>query len=580
MVTGISTLGGEFLVNSTTAEEQSAPTITGLSDGGYVIVWQSDFQDEDDYGVYGQQYDKSGNKVGTEFHVSSATNSYQSDPSVTAMADGGYLVVWQSDGQDTSGSGIFAQRYDAAGVKSGVEFQINTFTTGAQELPSITALDDGSFVVVWQSATQDVNGVSIYGQHYTSVGVADGTEFHINSYVTSDQENPIVTALADGGFVVVWTSNGQDTGGLGIYGQRYTSAGVASGLEFQINFTVSSDQENPSVSGLTGGGFVVTWTSNGQDGSGAGVYGQQYDASGAEVGSEFLVNSHITASQSDSTVSGLADGGYIVVWQSNIQDTNSYGVYGQRYDANGDTVGDETLINTYIISEQRNPTVTVLKNGGFVVAWESDQDGGYLGIYAQQFEAKLFGTSDADTITDNIGANYLNGQDGNDTLKGKGGKDNIFGGAGADTLLGGAQRDKLYGGAGNDDLAGGSGSDTLKGNNGKDTLNGGTGQDYLFGGSGNDTFVFSKAFHSANSKSADIIKDFETGSDTVDLSGVFDGDLTFIGTAIFTGGAGELRAVTKGNDTWLRVDIDGDGASDMKVVLENVSGMTVDDFIL
>ena len=44
------------------------------------------------------------------------------------------------------------------------------------------------------------------------------------------------------------------------------------------------------MAALAGGGFVVTWTSDGQDGSGYGIYGQRYAADGTAVGSEFRVN--------------------------------------------------------------------------------------------------------------------------------------------------------------------------------------------------------------------------------------------------------------------------------------------------
>ena len=48
------------------------------------------------------------------------------------------------------------------------------------------------------------------------------------------------------------------------------------------------------MTALNDGGFVVTWSSNGQDGSGYGIYGQRYAADGTAVGSEFLIN-QITA---------------------------------------------------------------------------------------------------------------------------------------------------------------------------------------------------------------------------------------------------------------------------------------------
>jgi len=100
----------------------------------------------------------------------------------------------------------------------------------------------------------------------------DIAELRINTYKQGSQEDLYVTTLSDGGFVVTWESRDQDGSDNGIYGQRYD----AQGSEFGINTYTASNQENPSVTGLSDGGFVVTWTSDDQDGSGYGVYGRRF----------------------------------------------------------------------------------------------------------------------------------------------------------------------------------------------------------------------------------------------------------------------------------------------------------------
>ncbi len=155
--------------------------------------------------------------------------------------------------------GVYGQRYDSSGVKSGVEFQVNTYTTNYQTFPSVAPLNDGGFVATWQSSGQDGDSFGIYGQRYNSTSVKSGVEFQVNTYTTSDQEYPTVAPLNDGGFVVTWQSYGQDGDTDGIYGQRYDSTGVKSGVEFQINTYTASYQRSPTVAPLNDGGFVVTW---------------------------------------------------------------------------------------------------------------------------------------------------------------------------------------------------------------------------------------------------------------------------------------------------------------------------------
>ncbi len=160
---------------------------------------------------------------------------------------------------------------------------INTYTTGSQISPSIAALVDGGFVVSWQSYGRDHdNSASIYAQRYTANGDAQGDEFRVNTATAGDQMSPSITALADGGFVMAWMSDGQDGDGYGVYAQRYDSAGEAQGDEFRVNTTTANDQLNPSVAALANGGFVVSWNSYDQDGN-SDVYAKRYDADGHAI---------------------------------------------------------------------------------------------------------------------------------------------------------------------------------------------------------------------------------------------------------------------------------------------------------
>ncbi|NGX62390.1 MAG: hypothetical protein K940chlam9_01887, partial [Chlamydiae bacterium] len=207
--------------------------------------------------------------VGSEFQVNTYTTGGQRYPSVAPLNDGGFVVTWESYGQDGDSYGVYGQRYASSGVKSGVEFRVNTYTTSNQFASSVAPLNnDGGFVVTWYSFGQDGDLYGIYGQRYdNSSGVKSGVEFQINTYTINSQQLPSVASLNDGGFVVTWESGGQQDGDLyGVYGQRYASSGVKSGVEFQVNTYTTSYQNSPSIAPLNDGGFVVTWRSDGQDG--------------------------------------------------------------------------------------------------------------------------------------------------------------------------------------------------------------------------------------------------------------------------------------------------------------------------
>ena len=380
--------GLEFQVNTETNNDQEDPIVTALEGGGYVIVWESRRQDGSKEGVFAQQYDASGNPVGGEFQVNTETDQNQENVSVTALAGGRYVVVWESKNQDGSKKGVFGQQYDANGVPVGGEFQVNTETANNQEAPIVTSLVGGGYVVVWESKNQDGSKKGVFAQQYDANGSAVGGEFQVNTETANDQDNASVTALTGGGYVIVWESNNQDGSKLGVYGQQYDANGVAVGGEFQINTETANDQEAAIVTALEGGGYVVVWESRKQDGSNEGLFGQQYDANGNTVGGEFQVNTETANRQDDASVTALKNGGYVIVWESKNQDGSKLGVYGQQYDAIGAVVGGEFQVNTETANDQEAPIVTALDDGGYVVVWESaKQDGNKQGIYAQHYRA-------------------------------------------------------------------------------------------------------------------------------------------------------------------------------------------------
>ena len=182
-------------------------------------------------------------------------------------------------------------------------------------------------MISWDSDDQEGNGDGIYAQRFNAAGVAQGSEFHVNTYTSGDQLFPIVGMDATGDFVIVWTSQYQDSGSTGVYGQRFNAAGIAQGTEFQVNTFTTGNQLNPYVAMDAAGDFVATWASNGQDQDSFGIYAQRFNADGTHDGGEFLVNSYTTGSQSGSVTAFDAQGDFTIAWQSSSQDGGGYGIY-------------------------------------------------------------------------------------------------------------------------------------------------------------------------------------------------------------------------------------------------------------
>ncbi|EAQ25568.1 probable extracellular nuclease [Roseovarius sp. 217] len=131
----------------------------------------------------------------------------------------------------------------------------------------------------------------------------------------------------------------------------------------------------------------------------------------------------------------------------------------------------------------------------------------------------LIGGAGDDRLGGSDGADALSGGDGDDLMGGGAGMDVMSGGTGNDQMGGGLGDDLVNGEDGDDFVAGGNGRDTLSGGLGDDTLNGGDGDDEMHGGEGLDVFVF----NSFNAGEVDVISDFDSEGDLLDLRGVTEG---------------------------------------------------------
>lgn len=364
--------GPEFQLNTHTASSQRVAKVAMDADGNFVAVWTSAYQDGDGEGIYGQRYDAAGVPLGDEFQVNTYAKGNQYAASVTMDADGDFLVVWAGAKKIGPGYNVYGQRYSAAGAPRGREFRVNTAAPSPsaydQPMP-VAAMDaEGDFVVVWQSEGQDGDGKGVYAQRYNAAGMARGGEFQVNTYTVDDQQHPAVAMDANGNFVVAWSSKGQDGSSRGVYAQRYNAAGVAQGSEIRVNGTTGGSQSNPAVAMDSSGNFVVAWDDG--DTHTSGVNGQRYDASGVAQGSEFAVDSSRIASAP--AVAMNATGDFVVVWYADTGPGGAiYDVYGQKFSASGTKQGSEFMVNIPAHDVQMAPAVAMDAAGNFVIAWEA-----------------------------------------------------------------------------------------------------------------------------------------------------------------------------------------------------------------
>ena len=651
-------IGSEFRVNSTTNDSQHQPDLTQLSGGRFLISWQSHNQDGSSWGVYGQLYSPDATPLGGEFRVNTVTNDQQSEPVVAALPDGGFLVSWMSHAQDGDSWGVYAQRYDASGAKTGDETLVNTTTSNQQHSPTIAVLADGSYLIAYQSNQSGGSGWDIYAQRFSSSGTKLGSEIRLNdaALAYSNQYEPSIAALANGGYIATWVDDRRDGSSWGIYARSFSADGTPDAAEFRVNSTTSNQQQDPEVAALADGSYVITWSSYEQDGSNWGVYAQRFSADGTPSGPEFRVNTRTDNDQNTPDITALADGGFVISWTSYEQDGSNRGVYAQRFSADGTPSGSEFRLNSHTYHSQQQVNIaswrlplqnltalgltdladpialtlevtpvndrpaltgtptpiagaaagqTVSFSAADLLSGYTDIDGdslsitevslvhstagtlngnpddgwtfspadNFIGTVELAFSVSdgtttvadhtsfsigsgsggngsddnnvLIGTSEADNLSGLAGDDVIDGMDADDTLEGESGSDQLRGGSGNDILRGGDHDDILHGGSGHDHLSGDAGSDQLYGARGNDLIDAGTSDDIATGDAGRDALKGGSGSDQLIGGEGDDFLDGEQGDDLLQGSA---GDDWIIG-----GPGSDDQRGGDGNDTFIAV---------------------------
>ncbi|NBJ23054.1 hypothetical protein [Microvirga arsenatis] len=558
---------GETQVTISAGNDQR-PSVAVLEDGGWIVTWVALTPDGLNSEIYQQRYDANGQALEQAVMVNRRAAGFQGNPAVAALPDGGWVVTWESDTVDGNGYDVCQRRYDASGQEIGPERIVNSVAAGGQQDPSIAVLADGGWVIAWRG--DDENGDwDVFQTRFDANGYeVSSTVGRVNTHTGDVQFNPDVTALGDGGWVVTWTSSPQDGSGGGIYQQRYNASGVAVHGEVRVNTIASGEQIQPSVAALADGGWVVTWSSRAQDGSGYNIHQQRYHSSGWTLGRETVVNVAGANEQIMSDVKALPDGGWLVTWESVGQDGSEEGIFQRRYSATGQPVTQGDIqVNTTTTGAQKMASVSMLPDGGWIVTWQSHSSTGAPGeIYQQRFTAageKVGPTtptaldlvpqavaegsaSTASAGSLSVGAYvpdhafaYRLVDDAGGRFRIEGDQIKVKDGARLDyeqatshqvtvevrdaagaTLtrtftiaVTDVASENLAGGAASDVLKGGSFNDVFSGAGGDDTIYGGFGHDSLRGDAGRDVFVFdTKPSQSAN---RDKIADFTVRDDSL-----------------------------------------------------------------
>jgi len=369
-------VGSEITVNTTLPDFQVQPVIATAPNGNYyVVVWSSfpvaqPAQDGNGAGVYMRVYNSLGAPVTGEILVNTTTNGNQQFPAIDAI-NNSFVVTWQ--GPDAEGNGIFARRFSSNGAAIGGEIVVAGNAATEQRRPDVAMEADGDFVICWEA--QPVS-FDVLCRRFNAGGGPIAAEQIVHTVTNDNQNLPVVEVADNGEWTVVWQSNSQDGSNAGVYQRRYSAAGAAlTAAEVLVNQFTAQNQQGPAIGMNALGEYVITWSSDNQDGSSTGVYARRYSPAGAALGNEFLVNVTTAGAQNNPVVALNTDGDFVVAWQT-ADDGVLTGVFARRYDQDGNPYATEFVVNPTVFGLQEEPDVAIRGTDQIVGVW-SDGDVGF-----------------------------------------------------------------------------------------------------------------------------------------------------------------------------------------------------------
>jgi serralysin len=638
--------GAEFIANSTLAGIQSAASVSALSAGRFVMTWMSDDTADGSMGtIRARIFNTGGSATSVDFIVNSTTADNQSKPAITVLSDGRLMFTWQSlDTGDGDGSCIRARIFSATGVPAGADFIVNTTGQLSQSEPVIITLADGRIVISWASAdTGDGSEGNIRARVFNADGTAAGDDFIVNSTAADNQFTPSITALHDGNFQIVWMSLDNGDGS----GSTIRSTIIDPDDFINTNMLIGTPNPDTLIGGETadiiyglgdndslygnGGADIIDggdgsdnlWGGNGADqligGNDAGIDLARYDdanygdltirldnsalnVGAAAVGDTYDGIEGLSGGAGNDTIFGNSANNYL--YGQGGSDTIDGGAGDDILDGGtgGDTMIGGDGSDTYYVdslSDVVSETNANMATGGDDLVIFSAIAGTYtLAANIERLTlaglAAINGTGNSlnNTITGNSAANIIDGGAGADTMIGGDGSDIYYadvttdvitetnanmatGGddlvifsaiAGTYTLAANIERLTLAGlaainGTGN------SLNNTITGNSAANILDGGTGGDTMIGGDGSDTYYvdsLSDVVSETNANMAtggDDLVNFTGTSGTYTLGANIE-RLTLAGTSAINGTGNSLNNTITGNSAANIID-GGAGADTM-----------------
>jgi Ca2+-binding RTX toxin-like protein len=410
-------IGNDFLISTGAGGDVEAPTVTPLTGGGFAAAYQRNFTSDEDIRV--QIFNAAGASLRTDTIEGAGTDDSR-DPVIQAFADGSYAVFYEHDAGGDGNFDMVGRIVSTAGVV-GPQILVNS-QSDEQSDPDAALLSDGNVVVVYSDEFFSGDLDVVY-QIFTPGGAGIRTEFVNGAFTAREEFEPSVAALKGGGFVVAWTQDDVGIPGSGAQNVRYavhsnTGAVVKSGT-IASNVAID-DQNEPAVTALADGGFFIMW----DDDDLSNFQGRQFDAAGNAVGGQFQLGADDFGDFQPEI--GLTADGRVLYSYSGFDATTGQDIFAGIWDTRGPLIVG-TGGNDVIAARRQGGTVAAGLGNDLVLGQEGiDILGGGEGadrirgrdgadtLRGGNGDDRLFGEGQDDLLVGGLGRDRMAGGFGND----------------------------------------------------------------------------------------------------------------------------------------------------------------------
>ena len=325
--------------------------------------------------------------AGPEFQLTAVSGDVaHRSPDVAMGGNGHAMVVWTTS--NVEGAKIAGLRYGIDGSPISGEYELGS-AWELNEHPAVAMDSNGNSLVVWDVTQADWSR-TIVGQRYDPFGVEVGPTFEVTSVPVDTIDHhwgfhPDVAMDANGNALVVWC-RGQDgvSAHCEIYGQRYDATGASVGSEFLVNSELGNYKGRPTVAMDASGNAMVIWGQVDPDSEEHAVFARRFNSNRASS-EDFKLKDTGHGMEYSLAMNGSGNAVFITR-QSDIEAPFEHKVMGQLYDAVHMKLGPEFQVNSQLNEMVLDTFVAMDDDGNFVVTWQAPDAEGF-GVFARMFDA-------------------------------------------------------------------------------------------------------------------------------------------------------------------------------------------------